>query len=205
MRRLMRSSHHHPLNAEQAENWIDKAIESARERGEFDNLPGQGKRIDLGPESSAPGEYDLAFSMLANAGYVPLFVDLAKELDALELDITTMRTSAADEINLLLVELDKLEATSVTHSVGPRPSRWHRFWKGSGDVEHREPMTRDVIEQRRGMLRDRHGDLADLVDAKTAAYHAAIPRDLWHLQRNRKSRQEWDAIFDAACPHVNFR
>ena len=201
----MSSSHHHPLNAEREESWLDEAIESARERGEFDNLPGHGKRIDLGPESSAPGEYDLAFSMLANAGYVPLFVELAKELDALELDLTNMRTSAADEINLLLAELDKLESETDARSIGPRPSRWHRFWKGSGDIEDREPMTRDVIEQRRGVLRDRHGDLADRLDAKTTEYHAAIPRDLWHLQRNRKSRQEWDAIFDAACPDVNFR
>ena len=201
----MCSSHHHPLNADREENWLDKAIETARERGEFDNLPGQGKRIDLGPESSAPVEYDLAFTMLANAGYVPLFVDLAKELDALELDLVTMRNAAVEEIDRLLDELDKLEATTDARSVAPRPSRWQRFWKGSGDVELREPMTRDVVEQRRRVLRDRHGDLADRLDAKTTEYHAAIPRDLWHLQRNRKSRQEWDAIFDAACPHVNFR
>ena len=201
----MSSSHHHPLNADREENWLDKAIETARERGEFDNLPGQGKRIDLGPESSAPVEYDLAFTMLANAGYVPLFVDLAKELDALELDLVTMRNAAVEEIDRLLDELDKLEATTDARSVAPRPSRWQRFWKGSGDVELREPMTRDVVEQRRRVLRDRHGDLADRLDANTTEYHAAIPRELWHLQRHRKSRQEWDAIFDAACPHVNFR
>ncbi|MEZ4497717.1 MAG: hypothetical protein R2845_13300 [Thermomicrobiales bacterium] len=116
-----------------------------------------------------------------------------------------MRNAAADEINLLLAELDKLEAATDARSVAPRPSRWQRFWKESGVVEQREPMTRNVVEQRRRKLRDRHGDLADRLDAKTAEYHAAIPRDLWHLQRNRKSRQEWDAIFDAACPDVNFR
>ena len=199
------STSHHPLNAQREDNWLDKAIADARERGEFDNLPGQGKRIDLGPESAAPGEYDLAFSMLANAGYVPIFVDLAKELDALEIDLATLRTSAVEEINRLLAELDKLEAATDVRSVGPRPSRWQRFWKGSGDDENREPMTRDVVERRRRVLRDRHGDLADRLDAKTSEFHAAIPRELWHLQRNRKSRAEWDAVFDAACPDANFR
>ncbi len=48
-----------------AENRILEAIEN----GEFENLPGQGKPIDLLKDEHLPAEYRMAQKLLQNAGY----------------------------------------------------------------------------------------------------------------------------------------
>jgi len=56
----------------------------AMERGEFDNLPGQGKPIDLTEYFETPEELRLAHSMLKNAGITSREVDLLKEIAELK-------------------------------------------------------------------------------------------------------------------------
>ena len=63
-----------------AENRIDEAMQ----RGDFDNLPGKGRPIDLTEYFNTPAEERLAFSILKNAGFVPPEVELRREIDALE-------------------------------------------------------------------------------------------------------------------------
>jgi len=62
------------------ESAIDKQIREAMERGEFDNLPGQGKPIDLTEYFETPEEVRLAHSILKNAGMTPREVELLKEI-----------------------------------------------------------------------------------------------------------------------------
>ncbi len=66
---------------------LDKAVEAiikeAMERGEFSNLPGQGKPLDLSAYFETPEEVRLAYSVLKNAGLVPEEINLLKELAAL--------------------------------------------------------------------------------------------------------------------------
>jgi hypothetical protein len=50
------------------------------ERGEFDNLPGKGKPIDLTEYFETPEEIRLANSVLKGAGMTPREVDLLKEI-----------------------------------------------------------------------------------------------------------------------------
>ncbi|HLO17778.1 MAG TPA: DUF1992 domain-containing protein, partial [Anaerolineales bacterium] len=50
------------------------------ERGEFDNLPGKGKPIDLTEYFETPEEVRLAHSVLKNAGMTSREVDLLKEI-----------------------------------------------------------------------------------------------------------------------------
>jgi len=59
-------------------------IKEAMERGEFDNLPGQGKPIDLTEYFETPEEVRLAHSMLKNAGITSREVDLLKEIAELK-------------------------------------------------------------------------------------------------------------------------
>ena len=49
-----------PRNPRDWEKWIDQQIREAQERGEFDNLPGKGKPLDLAPNPYAQ-EQELAF------------------------------------------------------------------------------------------------------------------------------------------------
>ena len=67
---------------------FDKAVESiikeAMERGEFDNLPGKGKPIDLTAYFDTPEEVRVAYAMLKNAGMAPREVELLKEIAELK-------------------------------------------------------------------------------------------------------------------------
>jgi hypothetical protein len=59
-------------------------IKEAMERGEFDNLPGKGKPIDLTEYFETPEEVRLANSVLKNAGMTSREVDLLKEIAELK-------------------------------------------------------------------------------------------------------------------------
>jgi hypothetical protein len=50
---------------------VDQIIREAIERGEFDNLPGKGKPIDLTDYFTTPEELRMAYSVLKNAGIMP--------------------------------------------------------------------------------------------------------------------------------------
>jgi hypothetical protein len=63
---------------------VEAIIKDAMERGEFDNLPGMGKPIDLTEYFDTPEELRLANSMLKNAGMTSREVDLLKEIAELK-------------------------------------------------------------------------------------------------------------------------
>ncbi len=66
------------------EKAAEKIIREAMERGEFDDLPGKGKPIDLTAYFDTPEEVRLAYSILKNAGMVPREVELLKEIAELK-------------------------------------------------------------------------------------------------------------------------
>jgi len=59
---------------------VEALIKEAQARGEFDNLPGEGKPIDLTAYFETPEEVRLAQSLLKNAGMISPEVQLLKEL-----------------------------------------------------------------------------------------------------------------------------
>jgi hypothetical protein len=59
---------------------VEAMIKEAMDRGEFDNLPGKGKPIDLTEYFELPEDVRLAHSMLKNAGMTSREVDLLKEI-----------------------------------------------------------------------------------------------------------------------------
>ncbi len=59
---------------------VEALIKEAQERGEFDNLPGKGKPIDLTAYFETPEEVRLAQSVLKNAGMTSPEVQLLKEI-----------------------------------------------------------------------------------------------------------------------------
>ncbi len=61
------------------ESWIDQQIREAQERGEFDNLAGKGKPLDLTANPYAP-DRELAFKILKDAGYAPEWIELDKAI-----------------------------------------------------------------------------------------------------------------------------
>lgn len=59
---------------------VEAMIREAQERGEFDNLPGKGKPIDLSAYFETPEEIRMAQSVLKNAGMTSPQVLLMKEI-----------------------------------------------------------------------------------------------------------------------------
>jgi hypothetical protein len=66
------------------ERIVEAMIREAMERGEFDNLPGKGKPIDLSEYFETPEEVRLANSVLKSAGMTSREVDLLREIAELK-------------------------------------------------------------------------------------------------------------------------
>jgi hypothetical protein len=62
----------------------ESRIKAAVERGEFENLPGAGKPLNLEEYFSAPADMRMAFSILKNANCVPPEVELLNEVSRLQ-------------------------------------------------------------------------------------------------------------------------
>jgi hypothetical protein len=90
----------------------DQRIVEAMERGEFDNLEGAGKRLDLEDDALVPVEYRLAHRVLKNAGYVPEEVRLRNDIAALESLVyedceDETRAAALRRLELLRLRLER--------------------------------------------------------------------------------------------------
>jgi hypothetical protein len=68
---------------------VEAAIREAQERGDFNNLKGKGKPIDLSAYFETPEDVRMAYSLLKNAGMVSTEVDLLGEIAALKERLTT--------------------------------------------------------------------------------------------------------------------
>ncbi len=66
------------------EKFIDQIIQDAIARGEFDNLEGAGKPIDLDAYFSLPEDSRVGYSMLKGQKFVPEEVERLKEVGELK-------------------------------------------------------------------------------------------------------------------------
>jgi hypothetical protein len=85
-------------------------IEEAMRAGEFDDLPGNGQRIPIDPDTLVPEDLRVAYRLLRNAGYAPPEVLLLKEISEVEqllagMDSGESRARALKRLNLLRVQL----------------------------------------------------------------------------------------------------
>jgi DNA polymerase/3'-5' exonuclease PolX len=71
-----------------SERLIEEKIREAMEKGEFDNLPGKGKPLDLEAYFAMPEDMRLGFSVLKSAGCLPVEVELQKEIESLKAQLT---------------------------------------------------------------------------------------------------------------------
>ncbi|HEY1079313.1 MAG TPA: DnaJ family domain-containing protein, partial [Bdellovibrio sp.] len=64
-------------------DWIEQKIQEAMAKGEFDNLPGAGKPMDLEDDAHVPQELRMSFRVLKNAGFLPPELVLHQEVQEL--------------------------------------------------------------------------------------------------------------------------
>lgn len=65
------------------EKFIEEQISKAMAEGEFDNLPGKGRPLNLDAYFQTPEHLRLCYSILKNADFAPPEVDLLKEIERL--------------------------------------------------------------------------------------------------------------------------
>lgn len=63
---------------------VEERIREAMERGEFDDLPGRGRPLDLEDDSRVPEDLRLAYKILKNAECLPPELHLKKEIRQME-------------------------------------------------------------------------------------------------------------------------
>lgn len=63
---------------------IDEILRDAIARGEFQNLPGQGKKLDLDDYFSAPEDVRVGYGLLKSNEFVPEEVQMLKDIEALQ-------------------------------------------------------------------------------------------------------------------------
>jgi hypothetical protein len=74
------------------EKFIEDQISKAMAEGEFDNLPGKGRPLDLNAYFQTPENLRLCYSILKNGNFAPPEVELLKEIESLkkQLESTTV-------------------------------------------------------------------------------------------------------------------
>lgn len=71
------------------EKAVEEIIRQAQERGEFDNLKGRGKPLDLTAYFETPEDVRMAYSILQNAGMISAEIELLQEITALKERLAT--------------------------------------------------------------------------------------------------------------------
>ena len=73
---------------------VDEKIKEAIARGEFDNLPGKGKPLDLDAYFATPEHLRMGYSILKSANIIPEEMELLRQIEDLKksLDSSTNRT-----------------------------------------------------------------------------------------------------------------
>lgn len=93
LRRRLTKRQNNPVSFDKI---VESIIQEAMARGEFENLPGRGRPIDLTEYFNTPEDVRVAQSMLKNAGMVPVEIELLQEISVLKESLH----SAKDEAEL---------------------------------------------------------------------------------------------------------
>jgi hypothetical protein len=79
-----------------------------------------------------------------------------------------------------------------------------RTWLLHGEGAPTDPprlvMSHDDLVAIRQDMREQYLVRAAAIDKKITAFHAALPRNLWHLERMRLMPEAAASAFDQACP-----
>lgn len=100
---------------------VEKKIRDAMEAGEFDELEGAGRPVNLDAYFNTPEELRAGYAVLKNAGVVPVEAQLLGEINALKEKLSDCRDAAERErlgqsINYLTLKYELL----VEHYRGKR-------------------------------------------------------------------------------------
>lgn len=76
------------------EKFVEEQLKKAVAEGEFDNLPGAGRPVDLDAYFQTPEHLRVGYSMLKGANFVPEEVLMLKEIEAAREQLAACETEA---------------------------------------------------------------------------------------------------------------
>ena len=97
---------------------VEERIRKAQRKGEFDNLEGSGKPLNLLNDQTVPEELRLAYKILKNADCLPPEVELKKQIRQTE-DLLGAMTEvpekyrAIKKLNFLIMKLNTMRNTAI--------------------------------------------------------------------------------------------
>ena len=97
---------------------VEERIRKAQQKGEFNNLEGSGKPLNLLDDQAVAEELRLAYKILKNADCLPPEIELKKEIQQTEELLRGMGETAAKyrtmkKLNFLIMKLNTLRKTSI--------------------------------------------------------------------------------------------
>ncbi len=88
---------------------VDAIIKEAQARGEFDDLPGAGKPVDLEAYFNTPEDLRAAYAILKNAGILPQEIELLQDIAALKEKLAAEKSEAEQSRLRREIEKKRLE------------------------------------------------------------------------------------------------
>jgi hypothetical protein len=100
------------------EKIVEERIKKAMKEGEFENLPGSGKPLNLDDDQFVPEDLRLAYKILKNADCVPPEIELKKEIAKTEdllagMKDTKEKYSTLKKLNFLIMKLNSMRKASI--------------------------------------------------------------------------------------------
>ena len=100
------------------EKIVEDRIKKAQRRGEFDNLPGAGKPLDMCDDQHIPQDLRMAYKILRNADCLPPEIELKKEILRTEdllagMQDTAERYGTLKKLNFLIMKLNATRNTDA--------------------------------------------------------------------------------------------
>lgn len=83
---------------------VEEILREAIERGEFQNLPGQGKRLNLDEYFDTPEEVRLGYGLLKSNNFVPEEVQMLQDIETLKEKLK--QTTAEKERKILQQDIE---------------------------------------------------------------------------------------------------
>lgn len=102
----------------------EQRIREAIEGGEFDNLSGAGRPLNLGDETWIPEDLRMSYRVLKNAGCIPPELELRNEVINLRrligtIDDDQVRIKKIRELNFKLLKLNEVRKKPLTLEAFP--------------------------------------------------------------------------------------
>ena len=93
-------------------NLVEEQIRAAIEAGDFDNLPGKGKPLDLSEWERTPETLRMSYSILKSAGIAPAEIDIKRNISDLK-EAIKAEQDPAEKTRLI----NQLNAAMVNYSL----------------------------------------------------------------------------------------